>query len=159
MKQLPAAYTTAAFGPVFAYQTRDDLHACCVTHRDEYVVVHHDDLMPLPTNGSGPPGADVIAELAEYAGEVMAPHMLNSRDAKPLRPRRSTVGEAALGCRLFWAAVHAPGELVEQGWGKPPRVAGAPRPPPRRDCGRCFAVTGYFCTDCPATIDNRKETA
>jgi hypothetical protein len=127
MRQLPAPYWSEVHGPVFAYAARGDTHACCVTWRDDYVLLHHDELLPLPRLAGKPdvtvPGVEQVLDLDEAVGEAMAPHYDGAGGVKPMRPRKFNVGEAVFGGRLFWNAVHAPGEEITQGFDKPPRIA------------------------------------
>jgi hypothetical protein len=103
MKQLPAPYWSEVHGPVFAYAARGDTRACCVTWRDDYVLLHHDELLPLPRLAGKPdvtqPGVEQVLDLAEAVGEAMAPHYDGAGGVKPTRPRRFNVGEAVLGGR------------------------------------------------------------
>ena len=108
MRQLPAAYFSAVHGPVFAYITRDGVHACCVTWRDEYVVLTHDELLKLPTLGGKPDvsvsGVLEVVDLDEAVLECMAPTSIKAW------PRRYTVGEAIFSGHLFNSMIYAPGE-------------------------------------------------
>lgn len=119
MRQLPGAYWTEAHGPVYAYHSRDDTRAFCVSWRDEHVTVHHDELLP-PRECIG---AAEIADLAEAIGEMMAPHRLDGGGYKLPPPRAFDTGEVVLNLLLFWDAIYARGEMISQGWGRPPRAA------------------------------------
>jgi hypothetical protein len=127
MRQLPAPYWSEVHGPVFAYAARGDTRACCVTWRDDYVLLHHDDLLPLPRLGGKPdatyPGVEQVLDLDAAVTDAMTPHVLDGGGVKPSLPRRFDVGAAILAGPLFWNAVHAPGEEVTQGFDKPPRTA------------------------------------
>jgi hypothetical protein len=129
MRQIPAAYWSDAFGAVFAYATRDDVHACCVTWRDEYIVLSHDELKPPPKVDGRPDmtreGMPEICDLAEAVWDAMCPHVLDGGGVKRPLPRKYNVGEAVFGYHLFWSAVHAPGDIIRPGFGRPPRVATA----------------------------------
>lgn len=146
MRQIPDAYWTDAFGAVFAYATRDDVHACCVTWRDEYIVLFHDDLRPLPRVGGRPDtskmGVAEIVDLDEAVSDMLAPHYASGTPKRP-RPRASHVGEAIFGQHLHYGAIYAPGEIIRAGWGRPPRAAAPPLHPPQpSDCAPPVVHTG-----------------
>lgn len=113
MKQLPAAYYSAAHGPVFAYLTRDGLHACCVTWRDDYVVLTHDDLLRLPALGGRPDlsvtGVMQVIDLENAVIDVMSPHVVKGGLKSNLQ-RTFMIGDAILSNKLFNNAIYRLGE-------------------------------------------------
>jgi hypothetical protein len=113
MRQLPAAYYSAAHGPVFAYATRDQVHACCVTWRDDYVVLTHDELLRLPALGGRPDvsvaGVMQVVDLENAVIDTMSPHIVDGRPKPSLR-RAFTIGDAVFSGKLFNSAIYAPME-------------------------------------------------
>src|SRR5262245_60016092 len=91
MKQLPGAFYSEVHGPVFAYLTRDERSACCVTWRDQYVVLGHDALLAPPPYEV--PGTAVIEALSTRVAEAMSPHV-DDGSLKFVPCPHSHVGEA-----------------------------------------------------------------